>query len=274
MYENLKEIVYDNDLQLEAYQFNGIVQIFPTHFHEYYVIGLIEEGERQLTVNNHKFPIGPGDLITFNPMDNHACEQTDGKTLRYKCLNLNQDTVYNTACDVLGCRSLPRFSRPVQYRFDNASIFSDLHNSIMGGAPALEREELYLLFMQQLLTDYTTVSETVSTNSPRKEIDDVCVFLEQHYDDHITLDRLSHVAKMNKYGLIRLFTQHKGITPYRYLKTIRIGEAKKLLEEGIEPAQVAQRTGFSDQSHFSNYFSRFIGLSPGQYQSIFLEGKL
>lgn len=31
------------------------------------------------------------------------------------------------------------------------------------------------------------------------------------------------------------------------------------------------RTGFSDQSHFTNYFSRFIGLSPGAYRDIFLK---
>lgn len=28
--------------------------------------------------------------------------------------------------------------------------------------------------------------------------------------------------------------------------------------------------GFSDQSHFTNYFSRFIGLTPGAYREIFL----
>ena len=28
-------------------------------------------------------------------------------------------------------------------------------------------------------------------------------------------------------------------------------------------------TGFSDQSHFTNYFSRFIGLAPGVYRDIF-----
>ena len=31
------------------------------------------------------------------------------------------------------------------------------------------------------------------------------------------------------------------------------------------------KTGFFDQSHFTNYFSRFIGLSPGAYREIFLD---
>ena len=63
----------------------------------------------------------------------------------------------------------------------------------------------------------------------------------------------------------------KGVTPYRYLENIRIGEAKKLLEQGASPLDAALATGFCDQSHFTNYFSRFIGLAPGVYRDIFLK---
>jgi transcriptional regulator GlxA family with amidase domain len=51
--------------------------------------------------------------------------------------------------------------------------------------------------------------------------------------------------------------------------TIRINEAKKLLESGVSSAETAVRTGFSDQSHFTNFFNMFIGLPPGAYREIF-----
>ena len=56
-----------------------------------------------------------------------------------------------------------------------------------------------------------------------------------------------------------------------YLENIRISEAKKLLGQGVPPLETALRTGFSDQSHFTNYFRRFIGLAPGVYREIFLD---
>ena len=37
----------------------------------------------------------------------------------------------------------------------------------------------------------------------------------------------------------------------------------------MPPAEAALRTGFSDQRHFTNFFTRFIGLSPGTYREIF-----
>ncbi len=59
------------------------------------------------------------------------------------------------------------------------------------------------------------------------------------------------------------------MTPYRYLETIRINESKKLLEQGVSPIETAIQAGFSDQSHFTHYFNRFIGITPGTYYSIF-----
>ena len=42
----MKTVVYDKQLQIEAYCFEGIRQSFPNHFHKYYVIGFIESGQR------------------------------------------------------------------------------------------------------------------------------------------------------------------------------------------------------------------------------------
>ena len=87
--------------------------------------------------------------------------------------------------------------------------------------------------------------------------------------EHISLEQLCRYSGLSKSTLLRAFTRSKGITPYRYLETIRISEAKKLLEQGVSPVETALRTGFSDQSHFTNFFSMLIGLTPGAYREIF-----
>ena len=69
--------------------------------------------------------------------------------------------------------------------------------------------------------------------------------------------------------LLRAFAKSKGVTPYSYLENIRVGKAKKLLEQGVPPIEAALQTGFSAQSNFTNYFSRYIGLAPGIYRDIF-----
>ncbi len=97
----------------------------------------------------------------------------------------------------------------------------------------------------------------------------VCDFLESHYMENISLNDLCNMTGLSKYYLLRSFTREKGISPYSYLETIRIDRAKKLLEQGVMPVDAAIQTGFSDQSHFSNFFKRYIGLTPKQYSKIF-----
>ena len=86
----------------------------------------------------------------------------------------------------------------------------------------------------------------------------------------IYLDQICHLEGLSKSTLLRAFTKSKGVTPYSYLQNIRIGEAKKLLEQGLPPVEAAIQTGLSDQSHFTNYFNRYIGLAPGVYSEILL----
>lgn len=103
----------------------------------------------------------------------------------------------------------------------------------------------------------------------RPEVRAVCDYLEAHCDRRITLEQLSTLAGLSKYHLLRCFTRQKGITPYRYLETVRVNRARALLEQGATPLDAALRAGFADQSHFNHFFKILTGLTPSQYRAVF-----
>lgn len=78
---------YDQALGLEAYSLRAVDRPFPSHFHDHYVIGVVERGTRTLTCGRQRQVIGPGDVLLFNPGDSHACIQADG-ALDYRGLNI------------------------------------------------------------------------------------------------------------------------------------------------------------------------------------------
>ena len=84
----------------------------------------------------------------------------------------------------------------------------------------------------------------------------------------IYLDQICHLEGLSKSTLLRAFTKSKGVTPYSYLQNIRIGEAKKLLEQGLPPVEAALQTGFSDQSQ-GNLFNegKFGGQKTGKIRT-------
>ncbi len=94
MKKETRTVVYDDELRLESYRFEGTQQPFPNHFHEYYVIGFVESGERCLSCKNNEYAIQKGNVLLFNPGDNHACVQNDGGTLDYRGFNIS---IYGTA---------------------------------------------------------------------------------------------------------------------------------------------------------------------------------
>lgn len=268
----VKTAVYDEDLRLEAYRFEGVAQPFPRHFHEYYVIGLVEGGERNLSCRNKEYTVGRGSVILFNPGDSHGCVQTDGGTLDYRGFNITKEVMLDWAEEVTGNRELPGFSQTVIRDEEIGCCLRRLHELVMTGFSEFGKEE-NLFLMLSLLIQRCGQSFEECIPECREEIEQACAFMEEHFAEHISLDQICRRVGLSRSALLRAFTRSKGVTPYCYLENIRIGAAKKLLERGVPPAETALRTGFSDQSHFTNYFSRFIGLAPGVYREIFLKNR-
>lgn len=270
MRQEERTVCFDRELKIEAYRFKGIMQKFPNHFHEHYVIGFIEKGQRYLSCKNKEYTTSTGDLLLFNPFDSHTCEQIDDKVLDYRCINIKPEIMKKTVFEITGKNYLPKFNQPVIFRSELVPLLQKLHYIIMEEELDFKKEELFFFLIEQLIEEHTEPNLQSNLENTNIEIQAVCDYLENNYAEHIVLDELSTIAGMNKYSLLRNFTKLKGITPYRYLENIRVNKAKKLLEKGVEPIDAAIQTGFVDQSHFTNFFKNFIGLTPKQYQNIFI----
>ena len=151
-----------------------------------------------------------------------------------------------------------------------APLLRDLHAMILEEFVDFCKEELLLALLGQLLEDFAAPFAQPASQAGDAPLRAVCDFLEEHYAERISLDDLSRLAGLDKYYLLRAFTRSRGITPYRYLENVRIARAKALLEAGVPPVEAALNTGFTDQSHFTKFFKCFIGLTPRQYQRIFI----
>lgn len=158
MKKETRTVVYDEELRIEAYCFEGIVQPFPNHFHEHYVIGFVENGQRILSCKNKDYSIECGNVVLFNPGDNHSCIQRDDGTFYYRGFHISTNIMLDLAEEITGKRELPGFSKNVIYDDEITCYLRSLHEMIMSGISDFGKEENLLFLISALIQKCYTIN--------------------------------------------------------------------------------------------------------------------
>ncbi len=92
-------------------------------------------------------------------------------------------------------------------------------------------------------------------------------YLLENCEKRICLRDMSRCVNLSDSHLAHLFRRDAGISPQRFLKTVRLHRACQLLETTfLSVKQVMAQVGFNDPSHFVREFEKTFGESPCQYR--------
>lgn len=95
-------------------------------------------------------------------------------------------------------------------------------------------------------------------------------YIRLHYTEDINMTVVANHVSVNYTYFSEKFKEHTGINFNDYLKNLRIGEAKRLLEKGCYKVyEVSRSAGFGDVKYFMKTFKEITGLSPGEYRKRF-----
>ncbi|CAH1200771.1 putative response regulatory protein [Paenibacillus plantiphilus] len=100
------------------------------------------------------------------------------------------------------------------------------------------------------------------------EVKKIIQYIDEHYDEEITLASLSRHVMMGENYVSALFKKKTGETLIHYLHRIRIEKAIALLLTTDLPVnQVGQNVGFMNDNYFIKIFKRITGTTPSQYRN-------
>jgi len=96
------------------------------------------------------------------------------------------------------------------------------------------------------------VNEIASVNQIPKITDEVVLtslaMMHTRMHERLTVNKIARECYMNPDSFIRRFSRVLGVTPYTYLKNIRLQTARCLREAGMSLSQIASDVGYSDAS--------------------------
>lgn len=90
-------------------------------------------------------------------------------------------------------------------------------------------------------------------------------YMESNYADKLDLEKLAKNTALSKFHFIRQFRKYYGRTPHQFLKDVRVGAAKKLLQEGMKVSEACYHVGFESPTSFSVLFKEMTGFSPSDF---------
>lgn len=106
-----------------------------------------------------------------------------------------------------------------------------------------------------------------------QELRKVMEFIDQHYVDEITVERLSEIVGISVPHFNRRFRQLLRLSPMEYVLSLRVQKAQRLLTTTNQNVgEIALATGFYDQSHFTKRFNKIVGMTPLAYRKKYRSG--
>lgn len=108
--------------------------------------------------------------------------------------------------------------------------------------------------------------DSVSDYSPL--INDVLLFIHDHFSDRITLTSVAEHVHCNPTYISRKFHEEVGENFNEYLTDYRIGISKEYLVSNLDwpISHVAEKVGFNSQHYFSTMFRKAVNVTPKAYR--------
>ncbi|ALM48104.1 AraC family transcriptional regulator [Flavobacterium psychrophilum] len=132
----------------------------------------------------------------------------------------------------------------------------------------LALQELLIRIIQTQTAQRVNEETTIDTNST---IYIITEYIRENITSSINLKELSNKACMSTTSFYRYFKRELGMSPIEFILNEKIKQAKKLLKNpGIQINEVCFMSGFEDCNYFIRLFKKHEGITPKQYQLLYV----
>ncbi|MBO4490404.1 MAG: helix-turn-helix domain-containing protein [Lentisphaeria bacterium] len=123
---------------------------------------------------------------------------------------------------------------------------------------------LFMAVLSRLCASWQT-SDT--TSAVPLDIPKLSAYMEQHFQEKVSVDDLSKLAGMSHATLFRHFRAALGVTPTIYLRNLRLRHAAEMLANtDFRLQDIADQSGFFEMPYFFKAFRACYGVTPMEYR--------
>ena len=153
-----------------------------------------------------------------------------------------------------------------------ARVALSLADAVEAGAPDLYAQSAAQFLATHLLSKQTGWAGALHAGQDSKSLANrrmahVLEYIQAHYAQPLSLDKLAREACVSRFHFGRLFRQQTGMTPHSYLVKIRMDAAASLLgDSDLSILEIALSCGYGSAAHFAVAFQRRFSQTPSLYR--------
>ncbi|MPM80175.1 HTH-type transcriptional activator Btr [bioreactor metagenome] len=259
------EFYRDNDLPFfELKSCNTSELSYKKHAHEEYSIGIVDQGKSYFWYDGKVDEVHSKTMVFLPPDLIHSCNPVNRSQWEYKMLYVCKEWVQG----FMESRKSYKLNNPIVKNVSNCGTIktvSGILENLKAKSNPLEKEASILAVFELALSGEKKVC-LVNFKSEQPKLKIIKEYLQNYFNQKVTLDQLEQVSGINKFHIIRLFKEQFRIPPHAFQTMLRINYAKKELGKHRQMTEIALDAGFYDQSHFIKVFKSYTGVTPDRYQ--------
>ncbi|MCM1055518.1 MAG: AraC family transcriptional regulator [Bacteroides sp.] len=250
---------------------------FHTHI-DFSELVIVLEGQAINVVGEEQFPVEKGDVFVMGKGSSHG--YLEARDFRICNIMFDFDYFLDAGYDVKeleGFHALflidPAASDSFRSRLKlSPEKFREMKKTVMAALEEYESDSpakksmLFAYFMQIVVT----LSRLYGTAPMQKEtagIAAAAAYMERHFGESITAEKLLDISHYSQRHFIRLFSECYKTSPHKYLQNIRMKHACMLLAQTDKSiTEIAASCGFNDSNFFTRTFKNQMKMTPTVYR--------
>lgn len=265
----------------EVYEKHGApVGAMAFHYHNFYEIIYVLEGEYSSLIENRTYHLKKGDflLIDRNVMHKYHFVEKKHDTSKRIILWITGEQLSKLSEEDMDLSACFRGTKSCAYHFPiyyeemlqgyllKLAMAELLESKQLGVKGVLDRGYLTLFFAYLNILcakeEYFFAGEDMIMHPL---VEKVSAYIDAHIYEKIMVEDLAEHVHMSKYHFLRKFKELTGVTAHSFVVDKRLIKACEALREGKSVTESYQEAGFVDYTSFLRNFRETYGVSPGKY---------
>lgn len=263
------------------------LKTIPWHWHPEIEMIYVQEGKVNAMIDEESFILTPGQGIFINQNVLHSFHHVEGYEAVFFSLTFHPAMIFGYGKAALSVKYLSPIlenpSMPCLILSNNDPYTAPLiqytkniykhYTASEYGYELVCKANICHLWNDLLKVPHNkmdTVLKPKHIHNDEQRIKDAIVYIEQHYNEQITLDDIARSIPISKSECCRCFKRILHQTPFEYLLKYRIFQATKLIQHQDPIANsisnLAIHVGFSNISYFNKVFKRYLKMTPSEYK--------